>query len=488
VHFVGRDNFYAAAREYFRQHAFGTATFDDLIAALANHTDQDLHDWSKRWLRTSGPDQLIPEVTTSGNTIKQLSIVQNGSPQTRPHRLTVSLFRGAPLERYHSMDVRLPGIPGKNTELTEAHGLPAPDLILLNDNDHTYAKIGFDPTSLHTIKARLGNITDNMSRAVIWTALWNLTRDAELPAQDYIDIVMLHGANEPNPSIIEQVFANAYVAATKFTTDPTVIADLVYSLWDLMYQAKPGSDTQLVLVRAAITALAADRKPGSARKLRELLGGHLAGLVLSPDIRWRIIAALASHDDVTAQELLAEREADNTLDGQAAYLQAMYSYPHAKQQAFDDLLHAMDYSNEEVNALIAGFRAPTDPRPGAPDFAAEFFANLRIPNRNRQPDRARPLPGNRRGRGQNRRNPGDGTARRAASGAVRVQGSGAAAVGCPGIQQLRLLAASPAGSGASTRRHRLAAASGLPSSMMVSRLRAACSRCRRMSSPAASLL
>ena len=79
---------------------------------------------------------------------------------------------------------------------------------------------------------------------------------------------------------------------------------------------------------------------------------------------------------MTAQELLAEREADNTLDGQAAYLQAMYSYPHAKQQAFDDLLHAMDYSNEEVNALIAGFRAPTDPRPGAPDFAAEFFANL----------------------------------------------------------------------------------------------------------------
>ena len=384
VHFVGRDNFYAAAREYFRQHAFGTATFDDLIAALANHTDQDLHDWSKRWLRTSGPDQLIPEVTTAGNTIKQLSIVQNGSPQTRPHRLTVSLFHGAPLECYHSMDVRLPGIPGKNTELTEAHGLPAPDLILLNDNDHTYAKIGFDPTSLHTIKARLGNITDNVSRAVIWTALWNLTRDAELLAQDYIDIVMLHGANEPNPSIIEQVFANAYVAATKFTTDPTVIADLVYSLWDLMYQAKPGSDTQLVLVRAAITALAADRKPGSARKLRELLGGHLAGLVLSPDIRWRIIAALASHDDMTAQELLAEREADNTLDGQAAYLQAMYSYPHAKQQAFDDLLHAMDYSNEEVNALIAGFRAPTDPHqgshhnthPATPDFAAEFFANL----------------------------------------------------------------------------------------------------------------
>ena len=237
---------------------------------------------------------------------------------------------------------------------------------------------------MHTIKDRLGNITDNVSRAVIWTALWNLTRDAELPAQDYIDIVMLHGANEPNPSIIEQVFANAYMAATKFTTDPTVIADLVYSLWDLMYQAKPGSDTQLVLVRAAITALAADRKPGSARKLRELLGGHLAGLVLSPDIRWRIIAALASHDDVTAQELLAEREADNTLDGQAAYLQAMYSYPHAKQQAFDDLLHAMDYSNEEVNALIAGFRAPTDPHqgshhnthPATPDFAAEFFANL----------------------------------------------------------------------------------------------------------------
>lgn len=356
VHFVGRDNFYAAAREYFRAHAFSVATFDDLITALSHHTDQDLHDWSDRWLRTTGVDQLTPVLEVADGVIQRLTITQEGVPLARPHRITVSLFRQA--ERTHSFDVFL---PGDGATVTAAEGLPAPDLVLLNDGDHTYAKIGFDERSLDTIHAHLSDITDEVSRAVIWTALWNLTRDAQLPARDYIRTVLTHGPAETNPTIAEQVFNTAQLAATRFSNNAELLAD---GLWVALHRADPGSDMHLLLTRATIAALAADRQPESIIKLRSLLDED-------QDIRWRIMAALASHD--ATPDLEAERERDNTLTGHAAYLRAQYSYPGAKAAAFEELLDAMRYSNAEITAIIAGFRAPADTEP---DFSAEFRTHL----------------------------------------------------------------------------------------------------------------
>ena len=87
VHYVGRGNFYAGARDYFQEHAFGAATFDDLLKALKKHTDRDLDAWSTAWLRTWGPDTLTPELHTDGDKIHELAITER--PRT-PHARTAS--------------------------------------------------------------------------------------------------------------------------------------------------------------------------------------------------------------------------------------------------------------------------------------------------------------------------------------------------------------------------------------------------------------
>ena len=180
VHYVGRDNFYAGARDYFQEHAFAAATFDDLLQALKKHTDRDLDAWSQAWLRTWGPDTLTPELHTEGEKIAELAILAEAEDVTRPHRLTASLF-DASLHKYREIDIDLPAGDGTTrTIIDEAAGLPAPALLLLNDADHTYAKIRFDDTSLETAGNRLTEIEDDLTRAIIWTALWNLTRDLSL--------------------------------------------------------------------------------------------------------------------------------------------------------------------------------------------------------------------------------------------------------------------------------------------------------------------
>ncbi len=56
VAYVGLDHFLAGLRDYFRGHAFGNATFDDLLAALEKASGRDLSDWGQQWLKTTGSE------------------------------------------------------------------------------------------------------------------------------------------------------------------------------------------------------------------------------------------------------------------------------------------------------------------------------------------------------------------------------------------------------------------------------------------------
>ncbi len=98
----------------------------------------------------------------------------------------------------------------------ELSGMDAPDLVLVNDDDLTYCKIRFDDTSLATLKDRLGEITDPLARALCWSALWNLTRDALLPARDFIALVLRFAGRESDIGVLQMLHAWADSALTHY--------------------------------------------------------------------------------------------------------------------------------------------------------------------------------------------------------------------------------------------------------------------------------
>ena len=61
VAYVGEDAFVAGLRSYFRKHAWGNTTLDDLVAELAAASGRDLTAWVEGWLETSGTDRLTLE-------------------------------------------------------------------------------------------------------------------------------------------------------------------------------------------------------------------------------------------------------------------------------------------------------------------------------------------------------------------------------------------------------------------------------------------
>lgn len=380
VHYVGRENFYAGARDYFKAHAFDAATFDDLLAALRAHTDRDLDRWAHAWLRTSGPDTLTPRVTlTEEGKITELAIHATAQDCLRPHRLDVTVFDQDLTPTTFDVDLAPPeGAREHDTAISAAQGLEAPAIVLINDGDHAYAKVGFDENSLREISTRLSDIPDELSRAVMWSALWNLTRDGKWPVKGYIDAVLNHAPAEANSTLIATAFNNAlfatehYIAADNGQDEAR--AHLANRLWQLLDAAEPGSDTQLAIARATISALAASPDADAAARLRRVLEGGIGKLAMGPEIRWAILRALAARDATSVAELDAELARDNTLTGAAAHLGARYSFPRAqtKQEVFDLVLSPGKHSNAEVDALLSAFNAPRSAHLRRP-FAERFF-------------------------------------------------------------------------------------------------------------------
>ncbi|NKX49194.1 aminopeptidase N, partial [Arthrobacter deserti] len=384
VAYVGFEAFRGAARRYFRDNAYGNTTLADFLAALGAASGRDMQDWSRLWLQTPGISSLAAEPAYDGGRLAGVRIRQESagpaSGVLRPHRLRLGFYdfqaAGGALVRTASPEL---DVAGAATEVPELAGLPAPALLLPNDGDHSYAKLRLDARSLETVLAALDRIADPLARALCWTTLWDMTRDAELPARSYVAAVQRFAPAEADPGLHQVLLENARVAVEYYS--PAEVRSglregLLAALRHELGQAQPGSDTQLVWARAL--AVLARRSAGSAAFLAGLLEGSAAvpGLAMDPDLRWRCWQALAATGLAGQSGLDAELPADRTAAGQTGYLAAMTARPdpEVKAQAWRDAVTGSALSNQLLDATIDGF---SQGKPGllAP-YTEPYFQSL----------------------------------------------------------------------------------------------------------------
>src|SRR5216683_2498798 len=193
VAYVGLDNFLAGVRRYFGQYAWSNATLGDLLAQLEAASGRELAGWSKQWLETAGVNTLRPEFELAADgTFAEFAVRQEATethPVLRDHRIAIGLYdrTTAGLVRRRRVET---DISGERTVVAALAGEPQPDLVLVNDDDLTYAKIRLDPHSTATLATSIGEFTQTLPAALCWAAAWDMCRDAELPAREYVRLVL----------------------------------------------------------------------------------------------------------------------------------------------------------------------------------------------------------------------------------------------------------------------------------------------------------
>ncbi len=358
VAWVGEKDFFAGLRAYFTKHAYGNTELTDLLVELEAASGRELGAWAEEWLQTSGVNTLRADFDVDANgrftrfVVEQSAIAEY--PTLRRHRIAIGLYNRVEGQLVRTERVEV-DVRGASTPVSDLIDHQAPDLILLNDDDLTYAKIRLDERSFATLVESIDTFQDSLPRALCWGSAWDLTRDAELPARDFVALVLAGVGGESDLTAVGALLRQGQSAVSLFTSDenrPELAERWESGLRRLVQQAEAGSDHQLAFVRAYAGAAS------GPDYLRALLNGELDGLEVDADLRWTLIKALARIGSAGEPEVAAELARDDTNSGRenAAAALAIRPLPEAKAEAWRRAAVDPDTPNETRRQIAAAFQ------------------------------------------------------------------------------------------------------------------------------------
>ncbi|MDI9928369.1 aminopeptidase N [Rhodococcus sp. IEGM 1341] len=376
VAYVGKEDFLAGLRAYFVDHAFGNATFSDLLAALEKSSGRDLSDWGAQWLRTTGLNTLSPDFDVDADgKFTRFSVQQTGAApgagEHRVHRIAVGIYDDVDGKLVRTDRVELDLDAAESTNVDALVGVSRGKLVLVNDDDLTYCAVRLDPDSLEVLLSRIGDIAEPLPRTLAWSAAWEMTRSAEMKARDFVALVQRGIGGETEVGVVQRLLLQAQTAITSYA-DPAWAAEhgtpeFADALLELARGAEAGSDHQLAFVNALTGIELGDRH---IEVLRALLDGDvdgqsLSGLGVDTDLRWRIVTALAGAGAIDADGLQspvidAEAGKDNTAAGARSAAAARAARPSAevKEQAWTTVVDDDAVPNITARSIIGGFAGP----------------------------------------------------------------------------------------------------------------------------------
>ena len=365
VAWVGEDVFYDGARRYFDKHRFAATSLADLLEALEAASHQELGSWKSAWLETSGPSTLSASWRTdSVGAIFDFTLHQGAEAcggVLRPHRVTVSTWRAASgaLERTHVFDVRIDGESAPidpDGVLALPGGAAFVDLVVINDDDLTYAISRLDERSTDVALAYVGTIDAPITRAVVWASLWNAVRDGLLDPRRFIVAVLNAVPAETEPAIRDRLLLFVSEALSSFLPGAARAEahDQVLATTIRLAKEADDADAWRAYTRAFIAEFAARGGDEYEAAVRAFAASD------NPDIAWRARRALAARGLVDEETILAWRDADGSGEAARMSVEALASIPDeaARARAWESVWSDA-LSNDYLSATLAGLQSST---------------------------------------------------------------------------------------------------------------------------------
>jgi aminopeptidase N len=302
---IGDDALRVGLADYMRRFGGGTAGLDDLVACWSRSSGRDLDGWAEEWLRSEGTSTLRASVVAGPDgTLASLAVEQD---QPRTHRLGIGLYDRSPvgLRRRRAISAEISGV---RCEVPVPAGEPAPDALVLNDGDLTYARVAFDPATLDALAEAAMDVGNPLTEAMCWNETWRMVTAGSLAGADFAGLVIRRLAGSPSlpEAGVEVLLERAVIAADLYTPGterPGLRVAVAAACLDGVSAAAAGSPRQRVLAAGFGASAHSDEQLAVARAW--LSGDPPDGLAVDGDLRGRLLQtlaarALASDDDLDA--------------------------------------------------------------------------------------------------------------------------------------------------------------------------------------------
>lgn len=365
VAWVGADDFYRGVRLYFARHANGATDLDDLLAALEEASERDLSAWKDAWLLTTGPSVLsVQWDDTPNGELGNLRLIQEGL--LRPHCVAVSYWgvKDGGLHCLARDEVRIDSsslalaVPEPLRGPNAAHNLA---LVVVNDEDLTYAIGRLDERSKETALRYVSTIPCALTRAVIWSHLYCAVREGELDPRSYIDAALAQMVRESEDAIFDRLLATIRSCRSFLPGQRRRAADQGIMAFLASVISHVSTDRARSLLHLFTEVWSASDDTSYTESLRACAQGEEGSrlpLIAGDEAAWAIRCALAARGLVSEEELNAWLTASPTGENRTRWVRARASLPVAQiREAVWEQIHSLSLSNHELSASLQGLAA-----------------------------------------------------------------------------------------------------------------------------------
>jgi aminopeptidase N len=273
---IGDDALRRGLSDYLTRFSFSSATLDDLVGCWSRASRQDLAGWAEQWLRAEGTTAI--RLDGDGAVIQDVP---------RRQRIGIGLYDLDGDGQLHRRSLVHAELDGGRTMVA---GLTSADAVVLNDQDLSYTRTGFDVRSARVLAAAACQVGDPLSEAVCWNGFWLLVTSGELPAAQFTDMVCRRLQAGGLPEVGVETLLSRAVEAADAWAPPSRRAGLREQIAAATRTA--AGDAHKLLIGFAASAQADDQLA--------VIGAWLAskdlpdGLALDAELRTRILFTLAA--------------------------------------------------------------------------------------------------------------------------------------------------------------------------------------------------
>jgi aminopeptidase N len=212
---LGEPSFRAGVSAWIQANAWRTSDWRDLVGFLERAAGLDLSAWAEAWVNTAGMPEVRARWRAHGGRIASFTVSArdvSGGRAAWPQRLRLRLFFPGDATRDVTVQLEHP-----ETGVPELVGEQVPEVVLINADDFGYGRFRLRNEDVGRAFDYARSASRAIDRALLWEALWEEVRDAELSPATFVERAIGAIGTEPDPLLESQLLARLETAWVSWT-------------------------------------------------------------------------------------------------------------------------------------------------------------------------------------------------------------------------------------------------------------------------------